>query len=503
MSQQLFKTHKIHKLNESYSIIDSDKKTIQSIFEFLKVERPGSFFDPLVKAGFKSPYEYFSSIQHGKLLIMNGHVQLLKNFGFEEPEEISDYSNLEVQGFLDNVLKQIPFEPYDFQIKSFKESIQNIKQINRLCTSAGKSLTISLICEFFRLQGKKGLLLVPNINLLTQFHSDILDYGFQELHQNTHIIGGGRTDRDFSKELIISTWQSLLNYRSELDQIDYLIVDEVHRFAGQEVSGIIKETVNCKYKFGFTGTIPEDPCMKMQLVGLFGLPKTYITSSELIDRGLATPIQINTIFFKYSSQDKRLFSNESVYLKQLQFIKEHQVRSKYLVKLVCKLKEKGNTLLLFQHTLHGKQIFTDVMKELHPEQEVQNKDITGKKSFDFQKLYGVYFLNGEDDSKTREKTRLILESHEDALVVANFAILSTGVNIRKLHNMVLASPMKSYTTITQSIGRMMRLHESKKIAQVYDIVDDFPIFRKQYSHRVNTSYNREEFPIKKYEVNLF
>jgi type I site-specific restriction endonuclease len=149
------------------------------------------------------------------------------------------------------------------------------------------------------------------------------------------------------------------------------------------------------------------------------------------------------------------------------------------------------------------------MKRLFPDVTVLNKNITGKKSFDFQKQYGVYFLNGEDDAKTRELTRKILESHEDAILVANFALLSTGVNIRKLHNLTLASPLKSHTTITQSLGRGMRKHSTKEVFTVYDLVDNFGIrkssgiFFKQYQHRKNTSYNPEEFPVHEVNYNLF
>lgn len=493
---------KLHKINESFSYIDGDLTTLRKIFDYLKVERPGVYFDRLVQAGFKSPYDYFSSIQNNKLLVMNGHIQLLSNFGIKYEKQNSEFSIIEIEDFLKNIKKQIPFDPYDFQIKAFQESILNVKQINRMCTSSGKSLTISLICEFFRQKNKKGLLLVPNINLLTQFKADIESYNLQELFSDLHIIGGGNTERHFDKALTISTWQSLQEYK-DLDQLDYVICDESHRFASEITSSIVKETTHCKYKFGFTGTIPEDPCMKMQLVGLFGLPKTYITSSELIERGLATPIKINSLFFKYNKQDQNIFSHAATYLKQLQFIKEHKLRNEYIVKLATKLRTSGNTLLLFQHTTHGKDLFVKVMNQLYPDVEVQNKDITGKKSFEFQKNYSVYFLNGEDNAKTREHTRLILEEDHNALLIANFSLLSTGVSVKKLHNMILASPLRSYTTVTQSIGRLMRLHETKKEANIFDIIDDFPIFRKQYKHRVNTSYNREEYPIKKYEINLF
>ncbi|QAU04530.1 DNA helicase [Vibrio phage Va1] len=512
MNQNNLAITKTHKLNESYSAIESTPQNIEAMFEYLRVERPGAYFDNLVKAGFKSPYDYFGRIQHGKLLVLNGHLQLLKTFGATYHQSESDYTESDIDEFLCDVKKILPFEPYDFQEKAFRESLLNTKQINKMCTSSGKSMTISLIAEFFRRRGKKGLLLVPNINLLTQFKNDIEDYNLIDLHDDTHTIGGGNSDRHFDKSLTISTWQSLQEkFASEikLDELDYVICDEAHRFASEVTSDIVSKTINCKYKWGFTGTLPENPVQKMQLIGLFGLPKTYITSRELIERGLATPININSVIFKYSQSDKALFKESGVYTKQLVFIKEHEKRNEFIVNLSCRLRDKGNTLTLFQHTEHGKMLFIDIMKKLYPDVEVANKDITGKKSFEFQEQYGIYFLNGEDDAKTREKTRQILENHEDAILIANYAILSTGVNIKKLHNMVLASPLKAYTTVTQSIGRLMRKHPSKSEANIFDLIDDFGyrkpggIFYKQYQHRKATSYNPEEYPVKEVDMALY
>lgn len=97
----------------------------------------------------------------------------------------------------------------------------------------------------------------------------------------------------------------------------------------------------------------------------------------------------------------------------------------------------------------------------------------------------------------------------EQILVSGYQLLSTGVNIKKLHNMVLASPLKSYTTVTQSIGRLMRKHESKTEANIFDLVDSTNIrgiggvFYKQYTHRKNTSYNPEQFPVKEVFYNLF
>lgn len=98
---------------------------------------------------------------------------------------------------------------------------------------------------------------------------------------------------------------------------------------------------------------------------------------------------------------------------------------------------------------------------------------------------------------------------QNKILFSNYAILGTGVNIKQLHNLILASPMKSYTTITQSIGRGMRLHPSKTEFNVYDLVDNFGIrgingiFVKQYEHRKSRSYYPEEYPIKEITYNLF
>ena len=188
-------------------------------------------------------------------------------------------------------------------------------------------------------------------------------------------------------------------------------VSNCHRYAADVSSEIVKESKNAKYKWGLTGTLPEDTIAKLTLMGLFGEPKRYIRACELIERGLGTPVEIISFIFKYSKNDKALFNNlpKGQYAKQLAYIKEHEKRNEFVTNLSCKIRESGNTLLLFSHVEHMKITFIDIMKRLYPGVIVENKNITGKKSFDFQKQYGVYFINGEDDAKTRELTRKILE----------------------------------------------------------------------------------------------
>ena len=493
---------KFQRLNESYSRITGTKDELRKVYDFLKVERENAYMEILVQRGLKSPYDYFAVPDNDSLIVMNGHLGLLKTFGLCDDVQKSEFTQDDIDLYLKNL--KLEFTPYDYQLKCFNDVILTTRQLNKLCTASGKSLIISLICDFFFKHNKRGLLVVPNINLLTQFKNDIKSYGLLDLYNNTDTLGGGN-ETDFKSQLLITTWQSMIKYKEHLD-FDYLITDECHKLVKEVSSSIISESINTKYKYGFTGTLPENPSDKMYCLGLFGLPKTYITASELIERGLGTPVKINSIIFEYPQEVKNILRNSN-YQKQLKIIKEYDLRNKFIVDVSTKL--NGNTLILYSHTEHGKTLFTEIMKSKFPGIEVTNKDITGKKSFEFQKQYNVYFINGEDDAQTREKTRNILETCENAILVSNYAILSTGVNIRRLHNMIFASPLKSYNTITQSIGRGLRKHESKKVFTVFDLVDDIGVrhpsgvFYRQYQHRLKTSYNPEGYPVAERFFNLF
>ena len=370
--------------------------------------------------------------------------------------------------------------------------------------NSGKSLGISLILEFFRRKGLKGILVVPNINLLTQFKSDIESYGLKELLDEVQLLGNGN-ESDFKTTVTITTWQSMIDHIKEV-QPDFIICDEVHKESGDVVSSILKESMNTKIKLGFTGTLPEDPIAKMTLLGLFGEPYTVITAKELIQRGLATPVKIKSVFLNYSKPEITMFRELKDYQKQLKYIKDHEKRLEIILKIALGMRQKDkNTLILYQHTEHGKQIYSEIFRRLNPGKELTEKDLTGKNAFEFQKEHNLFFMNGEVKGHIREKQRNLLEEVNGSILIAPYQVMSTGVNLRNLHFLILASPLKAFTTISQSLGRLMRKHPSKTEAIIFDIVDNLGkncIFMKQYKHRVEASYIPEEFEIQRVDVSM-
>ena len=100
-------------------------------------------------------------------------------------------------------------------------------------------------------------------------------------------------------------------------------------------------------------------------------------------------------------------------------------------------------------------------------------------------------------------THITTETVKNAILIASYGTFSTGVNIRRLHHLVFASPSKSRYRVLQSIGRGLRLHASKRVVYVMDVIDDahqksyVNYSYKHWAHRVKF-YQEEHFPIELY-----
>jgi superfamily II DNA or RNA helicase len=119
----------------------------------------------------------------------------------------------------------------------------------------------------------------------------------------------------------------------------------------------------------------------------------------------------------------------------------------------------------------------------------------------------IFFIHGGTDVDEREEIRRIMEVERNAIIVGSVGVLSTGTNIVNLNNVIFASPSKSKIRNLQSIGRGLRVSDTKKSATLYDIADDFSwkarenFTLKHFFERVKT-YNEEKFKFKVYKVSM-
>lgn len=496
------------KINESFFYIKSNSLELKrEILKRLTVE------EKVYGAPWPKKHSFYRLVgdkkepDEMKIMVPMGLEYLLSDLGISLKKE-QEFSDEVIKDFIKEINDSLPFDLYDYQEASIFDSLKNQIQISLAATGAGKSAIVSLIAEFLRRNNKKILIIVPGISLVSQIHKDFLDYNLIELHSVTGLIGGDNNEKDTSNQVTISTWQSLQLLDKEVFKLfDAIIIDEVHKNKkDSKIFDIALNAINASFRIGLTGTMPEQKHDKMALCSISGLPKKYISSKELIKRGLGTNIKINSLLVNYNSYDKNLFAGcGKTFQHQLKYIEEHETRTLFISKLALSVSESGTTVLMTQHTQPAIELFLKIMQLKYPDVQVDLKNIYGKKAFEFQDEFNIFFINGSTDSKNRELIKKALEERDNCILISNYSLFSTGINIKKLANVILTSPLKSYVTITQTLGRVIRLHDSKDTANVYDIVDIISKrapFEKQYRERKEKSYEPEGYEIIERTINF-
>ncbi len=402
---------------------------------------------------------------------------------------VNEFSVHEAKEFIKTL--NIPFEVRDYQIAAFVKAIRNKRRIIISSTGSGKSLILYLIVRYLQQFKQKGLLIVPTVSLTQQMFKDFKDYGWDS-DQYSHVIFSGK-EKVSDKFLYISTWQSLINIKSgnSLDkryfqQFDFLIIDEIHLGTSSSLTTIINACTAADYRIGCTGTLKDSKVNQLTLIGLVGPVYKASSTAELIEQKFLADFRIKSLILKHPPEICKL-SRKWTYRDEINYLVGNVNRNKFIKNLALSL--NGNTLLLFQFVeKHGKILYEMISSEA----EIDRK---------------VFFIFGDTHVDIRESVRAITEKETNAIIVASYSIYSTGVNLKNLHNIIFASPTKSRIRNLQSIGRGLRIGDSKKAAILFDIADDLRtgehinITLRHYLLRLKI-YNEEKFNYKTYPMEL-
>ena len=380
----------------------------------------------------------------------------------------------------------IPLEIRDYQYYAYQYAITKQRSIIVSPTASGKSLIIYLISRYLLEHGRKqGLLIVPTISLVEQMYGDFKDYGW-DVENNCQRIYQGHLKAP-SYPLVISTWQSIYDMpQPYFKQFDFVIGDEAHGFKADSLKTIMTNLINCDYRIGTTGTLDDSKVHKLVLEGLFGTVKKIIDTKTLMEREQIANLDIKCLVLKYGEEDCNRIKGAD-YADEISFLIGHPRRNRFITNLATGC--EGNTLVLYTYVGKHGQILYDMLKEQHGENRK------------------VFFVHGGTDVEDRENIRAITEKENDAIIVASYGTFSTGINIKNLHNVVLASPTKSKIRTLQSIGRSLRLGDNKSHATLYDIADDmrYKTYENHtlshYEKRVEY-YNAERFPLKIHNIGI-
>ncbi len=393
------------------------------------------------------------------------------------------------------VVDIIPVQEQRWLDFSVEHESQTYIQSGIIHHNSGKSSIIYSICRYLNDQGLKGLLIVPNLSLINQMYGDFIDYSSAnkwDVEENVHKIFAGQ-DKQSDKLLSISTWQSLMTIgktgkgstknaytNSYFEQFDYVICDECHGLKATEITKIVEQCTNASYRIGLTGTTGKTKANINTIIGLTGPINDLITTKELIERKEVADFDIKCLVLKYDEETSKIVKKLR-YQDEIKYLVSNKKRNNFIKNLAISM--KSNSIVLFNFIEHGKLL---------------HKMISESKFIGDRNVYLIY---GGIDGDERERIRHIVETEQNAIIIASIATTGTGVSIKNLHNIIFCLGTKSSIRILQAIGRAIRLHDSKEKATIYDIVDNLTIKKhqnfavKHFLERVKV-YNEQQFNYK-------
>jgi superfamily II DNA or RNA helicase len=155
------------------------------------------------------------------------------------------------------------------------------------------------------------------------------------------------------------------------------------------------------------------------------------------------------------------------YQEELKYLTSDEKRLEYMAKLINKIKDTGNTLVLVDRLTAGKKL-----EEL---------------------IDGSVFIQGETKLEDRKEQYDEISSSTNKVILATYGVASVGINIPRIFNLILVEPGKSFVRVIQSIGRGIRKAKDKDFVQIWDITSTCKFAKRHLTHR-KKFYKEADYP---------
>lgn len=347
----------------------------------------------------------------------------------------------------------------------------------------GKSCTLlQTACEL----QQKTLWLCTTKDLLVQAESYIKNF----TNGKTSRITEGKYD--YSGDFVFATIQTLVKVieRNEIPQDTFgcVIGDEVqHCMVSDESVMQFKtcmEYFSARYKLGCTATLRTAnelwKCIP-KIIGdvIYELKKSddkqkfigYYENKSIIEvdaNKFQVPAQIICVKTAYDVADKDVFDRNS------------KIVFSRLISDLCGDYDRNKQVLDIIKNLKGYSIvISERVDQLHYLSEKTPNSIC---------------IDGKTNKKLREQLIEEFRQGEYKVLFASYALVAEGLDVPMLENLVMASPVKDSRLVVQAIGRCQRPYKDKKLANVYDLIDDVSLLYRFTKER-NKVYKTEGWEV--------
>ena len=352
---------------------------------------------------------------------------------------------------------------YPYQENAVESLVNANGGILKSKAGSGKTrMSIALICRL----GLKTLWLTHTNELLNQSYNAAAEFIDKKLLGK---ITAGKMQ--IADGITFATVQTLS--KADLNVLRYewdmIVTDEIHRACGSATKATmfskVLNNLAARYKYGLSATLHRaDGLIKCTyaLVGgvAYTVPDSVVNTMRVKIQRKDTGVQISR---KCLDTDGTL-----VYARLINYLAEHVERNMQIVNDIKSL--KGHSIIL----LSDRVGHLDLLYEMLPEE--QRKD--------------AVLLYGTVKKADREKALDDMRNKRKHILFATYSLAKEGLDVPCLDRLLLATPVKDYAIVVQSVGRIARVCEGKGTAVVYDYVDDIGFLKNMWKKRC-TSYKKD------------
>jgi superfamily II DNA or RNA helicase len=362
----------------------------------------------------------------------------------------------------------------DYQPEIINTFFNNPQSVQEVATGAGKTIMTAVLSHSCEPWGRT-LVIVPNKSLVTQTLAD-----YENLGLDVGVYYGDR--KDLGRQHTICTWQSLNNiFKGDgettvsmaefIEGVVAVIVDEVHQAKADALKTILSGPLaHVPIRWGLTGTVPKEEYAKISILSTLGPVVGKLSASDLQEAGHLADCHVNII----QLQDHAEYKN---YQSELKFLTSDRDRVGYIAKLIERIAQGGNTLILVDRIETGRLLQTELSTIFSL--------MTDKPD--------VAFVSGSTKAQDRKDQYDEVATSTNKIIVATYGVAAVGINIPRIFNLVLLEPGKSFVRVIQSIGRGIRRAQDKDHVEIWDVTSSCKFSRRHLTER-KKFYTEAKYP---------
>lgn len=467
-----------------------DLTTRKKLVDKFKYEIPGARYQPSVRLGrWDGKVAFFQLGGSTYINLLPEVLEYLEQHNYDvdvedtrnytttfQFNEVNEHSYSHIMWPRGHPLVGQPMELRDYQPEIINRFFSNPQCVQEVATGAGKTVITAALSDAVSAYGR-SIVIVPNKSLVTQTETD-----FVNMQLDVGVYFGDR--KEFGRTHTICTWQSLNNLLKNtksaeaditigefLEGVVAVIVDEVHMAKADALKTLLSGPfATVPIRWGLTGTIPKEDYARVSINCMLGPVVGQLSASELQEAGHLANCHVNIV----QLVDHKEYQD---YQSELKYLVTTTERIAFIARLIDKIKNSGNTLILVDRIETGKLLQTELSTLFSLLDDRPD----------------VAFVSGSTKATERKEHYDDIAEAKNKIIIATYGVAAVGINIPRIFNLVLFEPGKSFVRVIQSIGRGIRKAEDKDFVQIWDITSTCK-FAKRHLTKRKAFYNEANYP---------